>query len=827
MPSTDFFTCHSSSSLAPAVQKSPLQAGEAASVVGSVIRVKVFPSGWAVGSIACDFGDVSVNGNALVGLTEKKKYEFHGLVENHKTYGIQIKVDSVGLHIPSTDAGMSKFLIQNYKGIGKKAAEKIVLHFAKQPGGLELFRKQLLANPYAMDFSVAGVKRKTSMNASEGLKSVIYMDLATRLGGVELGDKLLRKIAAHFEEPASTEENPVEWAWATLTSNPYALIRDLDGYAFRTADIVARKVGFDLARVERTAALVTFAVSEGCNSTGHTYLTLEDFTAIIHRIDPWVDVPSAIESAVKLGEPLVIQDDRFYTETAFRAERELARNLVSRTQRHLRTQIHGGSVQEIMSGICEAEAAIGITLDESQRQCVFGVLTSFIPIHTITAGPGCGKTTIMEVVVHVLQGRTKLLNDPETHQTVEVPYKINFTAPTGKAAKVLSARIKRFGLSAATIYKLLGVRTKEDESSGNGYFEFGPDNLLDVDLLVVDETSMVDLALMQALLLAVPATAHIIFMGDKDQLPSVGPGSVLSDFLQLPFDHHRLNQTHRNDGGILDVVKQAGTGRVDLISRDDVDFHCALPEASADSIASVLAHYDRAIAANFGDFSKVGLLIARRKGDPLSPGWNTTYLNAVLRQRYNPESGKRVNINGVEGAVRACAGDRVFGTRHRVGDRVIIRKNLVLKKDGQSDSDVPEQVVNGDTGLIVEFSVSKGNLDCIHIQLDDGRLINFPAEHADVIDLAYATTVHTAQGSEYANIIFICVNGHSSFVHRGIVFTAFSRAKKHLTVIGEAAVIKSVVARRAPKRNSFLVNRFFHTLNKNPTARMPMRQSGF
>lgn len=791
-------------------KKSGLAVGDFVTVAARLARVKVLPSGWAIGSIHSDeHGDVSVNGNALAGLTEKMTYEFSGLVECHKTYGLQIKVESVGLHIPSSSIGMSKFLMQNYKGVGKKAAEKIVNHFGAEPGGLEQFRKNLLANPYSMDFSVAGVKRKTSMNASEGLKSVIYMDIATKIGGVELGDKLLRKIAAHFEEPASTKANPVEWAWETLTSNPYALIRDLDGYAFRTADIVARKVGFPLDRVERTAALVTYAVTEGCNSAGHTYLTLDDFTDIIHDIDPTVDVPCAVQAAIELGEPLVIDDGRFYIESSYRAERNLAHNLVSRTKRHLRTQIHGGSDDEIMAAIREAETAIGFPLDDSQRACVYGVLTSFVPIHTITAGPGCGKTTIMEIVVHVLNGKTKALNDPETHTTFQVPYRIKFTAPTGMAAKVLTGRIKRFGAAATTIHTLLGVRGKNDEASGNGYFAFGPDNLLDVDLLVVDEVSMVDLALMQSLMLAVPPTAHIIFMGDKDQLPSVGTGSVLADFLKLPFDHHRLNQTHRNDGGILEVVRLAGVGRVDFSPRKDVDFFCELPAATVESISSVLSLYVEALAANQGDFKKVGLLIARRKGDPQNPGWNTSYLNAVLREKYNPESGQRVNISGVEGPVRAYAGDRVFGTRHRVGDRIIIRKNLVLQH-GPSVEDAPvEQVVNGDRGLIVEFSVVKSNLDCIHIALDDGRLILLPAEHADVVDLAYATTVHTAQGSEYAHIIFICVNGNSSFVHRGIAFTAFSRAKNRLTVIGEPSVIKSVVAREIPRRNTHLVSRFF------------------
>lgn len=795
------------------------QHGDPVSLIGRLHHVKVMASGWGIGRISTDdHGDMSVNGNALAGLTEKMTYEFSGTIEIHKTYGVQLKVDAVGLHIPSNTSGLQKFLLQNYKGVGKKAAEKIITHYAQQPGGLNQFRANLMANPYSMDFAVAGVKRKTSMNASEGLKSIIYMDIATKIGGIELGDKLLRKIAAYLEKPSEKSPSPVEKAWSILSGNPYALIRDLDGYAFRTADIVARKVGFDLTRVERTAALVTHAVSEGCNSTGHSYLTMADFNKIIHAIDPNVDVANAIEAAMAMNEPMVIDQGRFYTEQSYRAERSLAKNLLDRHQRHLRSQIHSGSESEVNAAIDEAQSAIKLTLDDSQRECVFGLLTSFTSIHTISAGPGCGKTTIMELVLHILQGKTKLINNPETNQLDTVPYRILSAAPTGKAAKVLNARISRFGAASTTIHTLLGVRggKSNDEnggSSGEGMFVHNFHNKLDVDLLVIDETSMVDLALMEALLAATPEAAHIVFLGDPKQLPSVGPGSCLADLLALPFDHHQLTRTHRNDGGILEVVQLAGMGQVDFQARTDVEFLDGLPPADEQSIEEVINLYAQAIDDNLGDFSKVGLLIARRKGDPSVPGWNSTYLNAVLRERYNPELVRRTSINGLEGVANAALGERIYGTRYRVGDRMIIRKNLTLTQGEDEDSPV-ELVVNGDTGVIVDYMASRGNLTYLSMKLDDGRNIMLPSEHVDVLDFAYAMTVHTAQGSEYSHILFICVNGHRSFVHRGIVFTAFSRAKRHLTVIGDQDTIRSVVARSAPLRNSYLCQRFSRLLAK-------------
>ena len=789
-----------------------LVAGDRMTITGKLSFIKAFPTGWAVGRIHSeDFGDLGVNGNPLAGLPEKGVYEFTGVVEQHKTYGLQLKVESVGLHVPDNREGIAKFLRQNFKGVGQKAAEKIVLHFAGQPGGLAEFRKNLLANPYAMDFSAAGIKRKTSMDGVDGVQGMIYMDLATRVGGLEVGDKLLRKMAAYLEKKVGSATDPVAKSWEILSGNPYAPIRDLSGYAFRMADSLARKIGFAMDRAERIGALVTHAINEGCNASGHTYLTEKDFEKIIHSIDPSVDVNAALQAAMEMDEPLVVDEDRFYLDAAFRAEMSLARNFAKRQTRILRNSISDLSGAELEDAIDTAQRVIGFELDDSQRKSVRGVLTSHSTVHTITAGPGCGKTTIMEIVVQILQGKTKLVRDPETEQLNKVPYQIGFCAPTGKAAKVLSARIAKFGLAAVTIHTLLGVRGAGDgdgdDGEAVGMFMHHYKNLLDIDLLIVDETSMVDLSLMQALMSAIPQGSHIVFLGDPKQLPSVGPGACLADILELPFDHHQLTQTHRNQGGILEVVTQAGLGKIDFRPRRDVTFCDGLPAATEESIGAVMDDYGRAVEDCGGDFSKVGLLIARRKGDPDTPGWNTTYLNAMLRERYNPEVNVRLFVSGIEGRARAVKGVKIYGTRYRVDDRVIIRKNIAITRKDAPDAPA-EQVVNGDTGSIVDFVVASGNVTDIVIRLDDARVINLPSEHIDVMDMAYAMTVHMAQGSEYEQIHFISVNGTPSFVHRGILFTAFSRAKKHLRVIGEYEVIRTILARPAPKRNTFLNTRF-------------------
>jgi exodeoxyribonuclease V alpha subunit len=365
---------------------------------------------------------------------------------------------------------------------------------------------------------------------------------------------------------------------------------------------------------------------------------------------------------------------------------------------------------------------------------------------------------MMEMLAHVAQDRDIL-----------------FCAPTGKAAKVLSARVRRYGRTALTIHSLLGV--KDD-----GY-RHDPDNPLDADIVVVDESSMLDLALARALLDALPPDCHLILLGDTGQLSSVGPGDVLAGVLKLPGDHHRLHQGHRNDGGIRDLVQQCRRGDVDCHDRPGVRFSRSLPAPDDIGLSRVVQAYLAAVRRCGLD--RVALLMPRRKGDIHAPGWNTTFMNEALRREINHD------------------GKRVPGTVLRLGDRIIIRKNLALDEEGR------EQVVNGDTGTLLGCALDAAGTSVLHLELalDDGRAVRFPGGALESLALAYAMTVHAAQGSEYQEVIVICTGGSPAFVHRGMLYTAFSRARDSLTIIGDPGAIRAICTRPAPKRNGLLVER--------------------
>ncbi|NEX63423.1 AAA family ATPase [Noviherbaspirillum galbum] len=736
-------------------------------VSGVLTSVQIYNGRWGRGYVRLDDDAyLTVTGEALNGLSEGNRYRFDGKVVVHAKFGTQFECRAAVIEIPLSEDALVRHLKKNFKGVGEATAKKLVASYG---GNLAALRDTLVSNPYSLDFS-AVTRRKVAVQGGEDLKGLIYRDLSTRIGITGVKDSILRKLAEWLVPQVEEAADPVAAAWAQFSADPYQAIQYLDGYGFAAADQIAlRSIGFPRFHEFRMAALATHALREGCEQNGHTFLTLDNVFERISAVDTDVSPEKAMAAAEARSEPIIVEEGRYYPRHLWHAEKALAANLATRALQ-MGEPIVRMAEDRLFHEIAMAEKMLSqpekpFKLDESQHRAVVGILTSTHRVHTLTAGPGCGKTALMEILVHVVRDK-----------------KILFCAPTGKAAKVLSSRVKRFNLSASTIHLMLGVTVEG--------FQYNEENPLDADIIIADESSMDDLMLARALMDAVPYNAHIIFLGDTDQLPSVGPGQVLANLLQMPLNHHRLSVTHRNDGGILDVVRQAGSGWVDCVNRPDVTFSHGLPAPDDVGITRVVNAYVNAI--NRCGISRVGLLMPRRKGDIHTPGWNTTYLNELLRVKLNPD------------------GARVVGTTLRLGDRIIIRKNLLLEQGEDKDGKkVVEQVVNGDTGFIRECHVDQTGTSVAHLylELDDGRSIKFPGKELEAIGLAYAMTVHAAQGSEYDVVIFVCTNGSPTFVHRGIVYTAFSRAKVKLLVLGEDNVIRQIVKRDIPQRNSMLVER--------------------
>jgi exodeoxyribonuclease V alpha subunit len=751
-------------------------------VSGTLVSIKTYNDRWAIGrlkvseTIAEELGldqafpevgsEIVVVGDCLAGLSDGGDYRLRGKFARHPKFGPQFQADAASVEIAPNPVAIKRFLVRNLHNVGEVSAQKIIEKFQAE-GKLEELRKTLLANPLSLDVAaITGRKVKVGIKngADQGIERFIHRDLAIRLSSGVVNDGTLRRIALWLADriPSHTAPDAVTRAWEVFAKDPYLPIMSVDGYGFSQADAIGLSLSFPRTHPSRLAALAIHSLTSACETNGHIFLTESEFARAVSEVDASANPKDAVEAAIAQGWPIVVDGQRIYLRKYHFAQTRAANLLKLMGGRTLAPLYRGDALDR---EIIAAEMAMGqsFRLDPSQRAALRGLLTSEKQIHTLTAGPGCGKTSIMEVMVGVLRNSRLGV----------------FAAPTGKAAKVLNGRLSRHGLTASTIHAMLGV-----QEDGFIHCETNP---LAADYIVVDESSMNDVEIMGHLLAAVPKSAHIIFLGDTNQLPSVGPGQMLADIKALDFDHHELSQTHRNTGGILHVVNQAARGVADTSDQfQDVVFSHGLPPATEASVAAVMADYERAVARH--GVHQVALLTARRKGQPDVPGWNTTYLNARLRERLNPN------------------GEKIRGTSFFVGDRIVVRKNLMIEQ-GKDENDKPiiEAVVNGDTGTIRQaFYRSDNPTDLSHVEilLDDGRVIRFPAESMNKIAHAYAMTVHMSQGSEYAEVLAVITNGMPSFIHRGIVFTAYSRAKRMLRVYAEDDVLRSVVRRPIPRRNS-------------------------
>ena len=733
---------------------------------GILSSLSVYNDSWGRGSLRLDDGKrLACVGEALSGLSAGNRYRLSGRLVDHPKYGLQIMVSAAAVDLPCSADALAAHLKANFRGCGAATAQKLVAHYGDR---LHALRDLLIQNPHAVDFSAVSRRR---IAAVEGLDSasLICRDLSGRVGATGIRHAVLRRLAAWLLPLSGAAPDPVQKAWTVLGENPYAAIQQVDGYSFPVADRIALSCfGFPRFHRARLAALATHALRDGCERNGHTFLSAEQLAERIAAIDPEAPPEATLATALEQGEPVVVKDGCHYPRHLFHCEQALAVQLARRLLR-IAAPMSALEAPALEAEIQAAERGMGdgFMLDHGQRAALLRMLASSHLVHTLTAGPGCGKTAMMEILAHVARDRNIL-----------------FCAPTGKAAKVLSARVRRYGRNAATIHSLLGV--KDD-----GY-RHDPDNLLEADIVVVDESSMLDLALARALLDALPQNCHLILLGDTGQLSSVGPGDVLAGILKLPGDHHRLHQGHRNDGGIRELVQQCRLGEVDCHDRPGVRFSRSLPAPDDVGLSRVVQAYLAAVRRCGLD--RVALLMPRRKGDIHAPGWNTTFMNEALRRQINPD------------------GKRVPGTALRLGDRVIIRRNLVLDQDGS------EQVVNGDTGTLLGFALDETaagrSVQHLVLALDDGRTIRFPGGAMESVSLAYAMTVHAAQGSEYQEVIVICTGGSPAFVHRGMLYTAFSRARDKLTVLGDPGAIRAICMRPAPMRNSLLVERAVSTMRR-------------
>jgi exodeoxyribonuclease V alpha subunit len=539
-------------------------------------------------------------------------------------------------------------------------------------------------------------------------------------------------------------------AVALISEDPYRLARDIRGIGFETADAIAMRLGVEKTAMSRARAGVSHALTEAAGR-GHCGLPFEDLVDLASDL---LEIPKEIVTEA-IG--LELQSKRIAADTIrgrraiflgalFRAEAEIARAILGLREGELPwTEINVGRA------IPWVEKKLKIELSPTQKEALATVLGAKVAV--ITGGPGVGKTTLLQSLIEILGAKD---------------VGIALAAPTGRAAKRLA---ESTGLEAKTIHRLLEVNGMTGQFQRN---ELAP---LEYDLVVIDEASMIDVGLMSSLMRAMPESAALLLVGDVDQLPSVGPGQVLADIIEsgsVPVV--RLTEIFRQsaESTIITNAHRVNRGEMPELDAREGDFFFVAVKSPEEGQRKVLKIVTERIPEKFG-------LDPRRDVQVLSPmikgGIGTRALNFALQQALNP-------------AEEGMAKVEHMGFTYTRGDKVM-----------QVENDYDQDVYNGDIGVVRGVSPAGKSLEVEF----DGRAVRYEFSELDKLTLAYATTIHKSQGSEYPAVVVTLGMQHFTMLQRRLLYTAITRGRRLVVLVGEErAVEKAVESRGALERWSRL-----------------------
>jgi exodeoxyribonuclease V alpha subunit len=648
---------------------------------------------------------------------------------NDRTHGVQFRASFLKAAAPTTIEGIEKYLGSGMlRGIGPVYAKKLVRAF-----GEAVFDVIEQEPPRLRQVTGIGPKRAERIITGWAEQKVIR-EIMLFLHGNGVGTSRAVRIYKTYGADAVQ----------LISENPYRLARDIRGIGFRTADQIASKLGIEKTALIRVRAGISFALAEAIDD-GHCGLPAEELVALTREL---LEVPGElVETALglELQEGAVIADDLerrrcVFLAGLYRAEREIAEKLKA-----LAVGKPPWPLIDADKAIPWVEKRTKLALADSQQQAVRVALASKVLV--ITGGPGVGKTTLVNSILKILGAKTVA---------------IALCAPTGRAAKRLS---ESTGLEAKTIHRLLETDPR------TGAFRRTEEAPFDCDLLVVDETSMVDVPLMRALLRALPDQAALLLVGDVDQLPSVGPGQVLADIIAsgaVPVV--RLKEVFRQaaESQIIVNAHRINQGLMpDLASVESGDFFFVDAADPEDGVKKLLAIVRERIPKRFGfdPIRDIQVLCPMNRG-----GLGARSLNIELQTALNSPGEIRVERFGWT----FCPGDKVM----------------------QVENDYDKEVYNGDLGVVSRIDMEEGELTVDF----DGRELIYGFGELDELVLAYATTIHKSQGSEYPAVVIPLNTQHYPMLQRNLVYTGVTRGKRLVVLVGQrkalAIAVKGARARR-------------------------------
>ena len=691
-------------------------------------------SGYMVGRVRLDDDELVTVVGKVFELQCGEELEIEGSWIVNKTYGKQFEIKKVKAHTPSTTIGIENYLGSGLiKGIGPVMAKKIVDKFGKET--LDILDN----DPEALS-SIEGIGQKTikqiirSWQKHKKIREVMIF-----LQSYGISSTYSAKIYNTYGENAVS----------VIKINPYRLAEDIFGIGFKTADDIAFKVGIPRDSIFRIKAGIIYLLRRA-EDNGHCFLPAEEILTIATDFlgADLSEINNAISELIKEEKIITVKsggENKIYLSSLYQSEIFVSKKILELNDIDNNKDKKTGRKSLYRRLIGEIASADGILLDETQVDAIITALTEKIMI--ITGSPGTGKSTILNFIIKILEKEKK---------------KFMMAAPTGRASKRMT---ETTGRESKTIHRLLHFNPKLNK------FIKDEENPINADTIIIDEASMLDIRLMRNLLSAVKSDSSLIFVGDIDQLPSVGPGYVLGDLIKSgTVQVCELKKIYRQEGQsqIIRNAHKVRDGEFPYIKNKDSSDFFFLEKNDPEETVNLILHLltDR-IPSSFGldPFNDVQVLVPTNKGV-----CGVINLNSRIQKKLNPGSSGLLH------------GDRWF----RTGDKVIQLKNNYDK-----------DVYNGDIGIIsnIDMELKEASIDY------DGRMVEYSFYEMDEINHSYAISIHKSQGSEFKCVIIPLLTSHYMLLQRNLLYTALTRARELAILVGSKkaigmAVNKNIVEKR-------------------------------